>query len=137
MIEVLRFLLFFVTTAVLVKVAEDVFLHWEKDGQPKDKEKTKGETFTDKDTKDDLTKLDGINERMVTVLKDGGVITYSDLELADSDEIKSIIGTSFPDVSESEIKLWIKQASLAEQERWEDLDRLIKIMKNARTKRSL
>ena len=84
---------------------------------------------------DDLTIIGGIKPDMIPILEDAGYSSFADIELADIAEIQDALGTSFPKVSESEIKLWSKQASFAVQGRMEELEQLKAKMARARMRR--
>ncbi|MEM6997965.1 MAG: hypothetical protein AAF413_03590 [Patescibacteria group bacterium] len=137
--EVLRFILFLVTAAAFVKVAENVVFHWGHDKVidvvPEDD--SSEESFVDhEDEKDDLTKIDGITEKMLPMLSEAGFESYSDIELADIVDLKQTIETSFPEVTETELKLWCRQASLAVQGKWDELDRVKEAMESARARKT-
>ena len=138
--EILRFVLFLVTSVVLVKVGEDVILNWQKDTVvdivPDDTSSGQPE-FGVREDPDDLTAIEGIKSGMVPILNEAGYISYSDIELANIEDLKRTIETSFPQVTESELKLWAKQASYAVQGRTEELEQLKRTMLRARTTRKI
>ena len=69
---------------------------------------------------DDLTQLSGIGPRISTILADGGVTTYEDLEHTDPSELRKIIaqGGALPP---SSLDSWPTQASYAVRGDWSGL----------------
>ena len=69
---------------------------------------------------DDLTQLNGIGPRISSILSDGGVTTYAELEHADPSELRKIIaqGGALPP---SSLDTWPKQASYAVRGDWQGL----------------
>ena len=66
---------------------------------------------------DDLTQLNGIGPRISTILADGGVTTYAELEHTDPSELRKIIaqGGALPP---SSLDTWPTQASYAVRGDW-------------------
>lgn len=135
--EYARFIGFVLASMALFIVGKDFLLNWAKDDTIESvKDDKEPQEFNDKpEPKDELLKLDGIMPDMLPTLARIGIVTFSDLELADEVDIKDAMSDQHPEVTISEIKLWMRQASLAEQERWGELDRLKQAMQNARAKR--
>ena len=69
---------------------------------------------------DDLTQLNGIGPRISTILSDGGVTTYEELEHTDPSELRKIIaqGGALPP---SSLDSWPTQASYAARGDWQGL----------------
>ncbi|MCA9348914.1 hypothetical protein KC878_02085 [Candidatus Saccharibacteria bacterium] len=136
MTEYIRFAGFVLASMAIFVLGKDVLLNWRKDEtieSVKDDKRT--QEFDDKpEPTNELASLNGINPDMLPLLAAIKISTFSDLELADEDDVKRAIEKQFPGVTLSEIKLWIRQASLAEQERWDELDRLKDAMQKARAK---
>jgi predicted flap endonuclease-1-like 5' DNA nuclease len=69
---------------------------------------------------DDLTQLNGIGPRISSILADGGVTTYEELEHTDTSELRKIIaqGGALPP---SSLDSWPTQASYAARGDWQGL----------------
>jgi predicted flap endonuclease-1-like 5' DNA nuclease/uncharacterized membrane protein len=69
---------------------------------------------------DDLTQINGIGPRIASILNDGGITGYSQLEHANTAELRSIIavGGALPP---SSLETWPAQASYASRGDWEGL----------------
>ncbi len=69
---------------------------------------------------DDLTQLNGIGPRIASILSDGGVTTYAQLEHTDPSELRKIIaqGGALPP---SSLDTWPTQASYAVRGDWSGL----------------
>ena len=69
---------------------------------------------------DDLTQLNGIGPRISSILSDGGVTTYAELEHTDPSELRKIIaqGGALPP---SSLDTWPTQASYAARGDWQGL----------------
>ncbi len=69
---------------------------------------------------DDLTQLNGIGPRISSILSDGGVTTYAELEHTDPSELRKIIaqGGALPP---SSLDTWPTQASYAVRGDWQGL----------------
>ena len=69
---------------------------------------------------DDLTQLTGIGPRISSILSDGGVTTYAELEHTDPSELRKIIaqGGALPP---SSLDSWPTQASYAARADWQGL----------------
>ena len=69
---------------------------------------------------DDLTQIKGIGPRISSILSDGGVTTYAELEHTDPSDLRKIIaeGGALPP---SSLDLWPTQASYAVRADWEGL----------------
>ena len=69
---------------------------------------------------DDLTQLNGIGPRISSILSDGGVTTYAQLEHTDPSELRKIIaqGGALPP---SSLDSWPTQASYAVRGDWQGL----------------
>ena len=69
---------------------------------------------------DDLTQINGIGPRISTILNDGGITTYADLQRANTGELRQIIavGGALPP---SSLESWPTQASYAARGDWSGL----------------
>jgi predicted flap endonuclease-1-like 5' DNA nuclease len=69
---------------------------------------------------DDLTQIKGIGPRIATILNDGGITTYAELQRANTGELRQIIavGGALPP---SSLESWPTQASYAERGDWSGL----------------
>ena len=69
---------------------------------------------------DDLTQLNGIGPRIQTILNDGGINTYTDLQHASTSDLRQIIavGGALPP---SSLESWPAQASYAVRGDWSGL----------------
>ena len=69
---------------------------------------------------DDLTQINGIGPRISTILNEGGITTYADLQRANTGELRQIIavGGALPP---SSLESWPTQASYAARGDWSGL----------------
>ncbi|MEO6404566.1 MAG: glycoside hydrolase family 13 [Ferruginibacter sp.] len=73
---------------------------------------------------DDLTKIPGINKKVVSLLKKHGFINYKDLSVTTIKNLKTILQTSGEAYSSFNPASWPKQAKLAAAGKWEELNTL-------------
>ena len=69
---------------------------------------------------DDLTQLNGIGPRISSILSDGGVTTYAELEHTDPSDLRKIIAQSGA-LPPSSLDTWPTQASYAVRGDWQGL----------------
>ena len=69
---------------------------------------------------DDLTQLNGIGPRISSILSDGGVTTYAELEHTDPSDLRKIIAQSGA-LPPSSLDSWPTQASYAVRGDWQGL----------------
>jgi predicted flap endonuclease-1-like 5' DNA nuclease len=69
---------------------------------------------------DDLTQLNGIGPRIASILNDGGITTYAELEHANTGELRQIIATGGA-LPPSSLESWPTQASYAARGDWSGL----------------
>ena len=69
---------------------------------------------------DDLTQINGIGPRISSILNDGGITTYADLQRANTGELRQIIavGGALPP---SSLESWPTQAAYAAKGDWSGL----------------
>jgi predicted flap endonuclease-1-like 5' DNA nuclease len=72
------------------------------------------------ETPDDLTQLHGIGPRIASILNDGGITSYSQLQHADTGELRQIIATGGA-LPPSSLDSWPTQASYAARGDWSGL----------------
>ena len=136
--DVLRFVLFLVVAMAFTKIAESVFFNWKKDAEVdvvEDEPAPEEDVYDQPEVYDDLTIIEGIQPNMIDILADAGYINFADIELANIADLKRTIETTFPTVSESELRLWSKQASYAVQGRMDELEQLKAKIARARMRR--
>jgi predicted flap endonuclease-1-like 5' DNA nuclease len=71
---------------------------------------------------DDLTRIEGIGPKTMSVLREAGIVTFNDLARASGERLDAILEAAglrlaFPDT-------WPEQAALAAADAWDDLERL-------------
>ena len=69
---------------------------------------------------DDLTQLHGIGPRIASILNDGGITSYNQLQHADTGDLRQIIATSGA-LPPSSLDSWPTQASYAARGDWSGL----------------
>ncbi len=89
-----------------------------KEEKTEDKKETPQVAAEKSDTKDDLTKIEGIGPKIAETLTAAGVSTFAELSKTDSDKIQEIIA----DVRGNHVSdTWPKQASMAAEGKWDEL----------------
>ncbi|MFC0186262.1 hypothetical protein SAMN04515674_118107 [Pseudarcicella hirudinis] len=70
---------------------------------------------------DDLKKIEGIGEKIETLLHNSGIRTFADLSMTDPDHILEILKSAGPRFQMHNPSTWPKQAELAHTGQWEKL----------------
>ena len=73
-------------------------------------------------TIDDLKMVEGIGPKIEGLLKDAGIQTWSDLANADLEKVQGILDEAGPRYRMHDPATWSKQASLAADAKWDELD---------------
>ncbi|MEO7264622.1 MAG: isoamylase early set domain-containing protein [Ferruginibacter sp.] len=73
---------------------------------------------------DDLSKIPGINKKVISLLKKHGFISYKDLSATTIKNLKTILQTSGEAYSSINPASWPKSAKLAAAGKWEELNSL-------------
>lgn len=94
-----------------------------KVAEPKPKKAAKVDAVA---VKDDLTKIEGIGPKIVTLLEADGIISFKDLAKASAKKLKGIIQTAGPKFQMHNPASWPKQAKLAAAQKWDELNILQK-----------
>lgn len=74
--------------------------------------------------KDDLTIVEGIGPKISELLQQAGIDTWAKLGATDPEKIKEILKAGGPRFGLAEPRTWPQQATLADQGKWESLDKL-------------
>jgi predicted flap endonuclease-1-like 5' DNA nuclease len=90
-----------------------------KVAKPKSSTKEKKEPV-----KDDLTKIEGIGKKIETVLNKGGILSYKQLAKTTAKKLKQLLEDAGPKFSMHIPTTWPKQAKLAADGKWDELDNL-------------
>lgn len=78
------------------------------------------------DNSDDLKKIEGIGAKIEEIIKAAGINTYSELASASEETLKEILSGAGPRYSIHNPSSWPNQASLARDEKWDELAALQK-----------
>ncbi len=78
------------------------------------------------DNSDDLKKIEGIGAKIEEIIKAAGINTYSELAAASEETLKEILSGAGPRYSIHNPASWPNQASLARDEKWDELAALQK-----------
>ena len=78
------------------------------------------------DNSDDLKKIEGIGAKIEEIIKVAGINTYSELASASEETLKEILSGAGPRYSIHNPSSWPNQASLARDEKWDELAALQK-----------
>ena len=70
-------------------------------------------------TNDDLTKIEGIGPKIQEVFNTAGLMTYADLSSAKVGDLRTLLADN--GLSQHDPKTWKKQATLAKNDKWEEL----------------
>jgi predicted flap endonuclease-1-like 5' DNA nuclease len=81
---------------------------------------------------DDLKKIEGIGPKIEALLNSHNINTYSDLSKSSRDIIKKYLDEGGPQYRVHEPESWPKQAKLASEGSWEELDKLQEKIVNSR-----
>lgn len=77
-------------------------------------------------TEDNLEEIEGIGPKIADLLKIGGIHSFRDLATTPSYRIKDLLQSSGPQFAMHDPSTWAKQALLAAEEKWEELEALKK-----------
>ena len=82
----------------------------------------KNKKTSTKNSKDDLTKIEGIGPKIAKVLSDNGIKTFDDLASSKVEDISKILNEN--KLSNHSPDTWAKQATLAKDGKWDELKKL-------------
>ena len=88
------------------------------------KESTPATTAKSSDTKDKLTKIEGIGPKVNGLLNDAGIMTFAQLAKAEYDQLKDILAAAGSRYQMMEPATWPQQAQLAADGKWDELKTL-------------
>lgn len=71
---------------------------------------------------DDLTKIEGIGPKIAELLVANGIATFADLSGSKVGDLRTLLADN--DLSQHEPKSWSKQATLAKNDKWDELEKL-------------
>ena len=72
--------------------------------------------------KDDLKVVEGVGPKIEGLLNEGGIHTWNDLATADLDKVQAILDAAGPRYRIHNPATWAKQALMANEEKWEELE---------------
>lgn len=84
--------------------------------------------------KDNLKKIEGIGPKIEKLLKDAGVVTFSDLAKAKLTLLKEVLANAGSRYKMHDPTTWTEQAKLAAKQDWEKLEVLQKELKGGKRK---
>ncbi|NBC09251.1 MAG: 50S ribosomal protein L27 [Bacteroidetes bacterium] len=98
-----------------------------KEEKPKAKAKaSKSEKITlpsgKKIKQDDLKMIEGVGPKIEGLLKDGGITTWEELANAPTEKVQAILDEAGPRYRMHSPATWAKQAKLAHEAKWEELE---------------
>jgi len=70
---------------------------------------------------DDLTRIEGIGQKIGEALQAAGIVTFADLASAESNKIKEILVAAGPTLASHDPQTWPKQAEMARDGKWGEL----------------
>jgi len=73
---------------------------------------------------DDLKKIEGIGPKIAGLLNEGGIFTFAQLADGDLEKVQQILDEAGPRYRMHSPATWAKQAALARDGKWEELDTL-------------
>ncbi|PID83573.1 50S ribosomal protein L32 [Candidatus Campbellbacteria bacterium] len=114
----------------LVQTAEDVKdvkkvskkAETKKTAKTETKEVKKVSKKETKASKDDLTKIEGVGPKIASVFEENKISTFAKLAKADVKKLKEILEEN--KLSQHDPKTWPKQAKLADEGKWDELEKL-------------
>lgn len=98
-----------------------------KTAKPKSSVKAKKET-----TKDDLTKIEGIGKKIEMLLNKSDILSYKQLAKTTAKKLKTILEDAGAKFSMHNPGTWPRQAKLAADGKWDELDSLQKELKGGK-----
>jgi len=94
----------------------------EKSSGKEEDETPKAEKAPKKAVKaDDLTKIEGIGPKAAEALVESGIVSFSDLAKADTEDIKSVLTEASSTLAHLDPTSWPKQAKMAADGEWDEL----------------
>jgi hypothetical protein len=78
---------------------------------------------------DDLTKIEGIGDKIQDLLYTAKITSYADLARASHETLRSIIHDAGPAFTMHRPITWSAQARLAEEEEWDELEKWQELLK--------
>lgn len=81
---------------------------------------------------DDLTKIEGVGPKIKGLLNDAGLLTFAQLSQAEPDHLKQILADAGARYKLAEPATWPRQAALAAEGKWEELETLQEELKGGR-----
>ncbi len=79
---------------------------------------------------DDLEKIEGIGPKIAEVLKENGITSFATLSASKIGDLRTILADN--DLAQHDPKSWSKQATLAKNAKWDELDALQSELKGGR-----
>lgn len=79
--------------------------------------------------KEDLTKIEGIGEKIEKLLNKDGIYNYHQLTLASNAELQKVLIDAGPSFSMHKPRTWSAQARLADEGEWEELEKWQEMLK--------
>ena len=73
---------------------------------------------------DDLKMIEGVGPKIEGLLKDGGITTWKELANAPTEKVQAILDEAGPRYRMHDPATWAKQAKLAHEAKWEELEAL-------------
>lgn len=95
-----------------------------KEGRIVERRELKGNTKSTKVQKDDLKKIEGIGPKIESLLNAEGISSFLQLSKTKADVVKAILDAAGPRFKMHNPGSWAKQAKLAANGKWEDLQKL-------------
>ena len=72
----------------------------------------------------DLRKIEGIGPKIAGILSDNGILNYAQLAAASAEDLRKILDEAGPRYRIANPSSWPEQASLAAEEKWDELQAL-------------
>ncbi len=82
--------------------------------------------------KNDLSKIEGINKQISSLLQQHGIETYKELGKSTIKSLKDILEDAGPKYNNCNPRTWPKQAKLAAANKWKELEELHKELKGSK-----
>ena len=73
---------------------------------------------------DDLKVIEGVGPKIATILEEGGITTWEELANAPTEKVKELLEAAGPRYRVHDPATWSKQAQLAHEGQWEELEAL-------------
>jgi len=75
-----------------------------------------------RDQKDDLTTIEGVGPKIAKLLNGAGIYSFQALSESNVDFLKGVLNAAGPRFKMHEPTTWAKQADLAANEKWQELE---------------